>query len=131
MKIDLASYVPIYEQIKTGIKRQISLGDLKPRDPLPSIRDLAEELLVNPNTVARAYRELERDGFILAKKGLGCFVSDDSSRVVEETRVSMAGRAFDLAIAEARRLDFSDEEIRLVFGERLNLAGSANGEKNG
>jgi len=131
MKIDLASYVPIYEQIKAGIKRQISLGFLKPREPLPSIRDLAEDLIVNPNTVARAYRELERDGYITARKGLGSFVTEDSSRLVEETRISMAARAFDQAIAEALKLDFNDEEIRRIFEERMGLVGEINGEKNG
>jgi GntR family transcriptional regulator len=62
MHVTTASFVPLYEQVKAEARRLISIGAWRPRDPLPSIRELAAELLVNPNTVARAYRELERDG---------------------------------------------------------------------
>jgi GntR family transcriptional regulator len=131
MKIDLVSYVPFYEQIKAEIKRQISLGILKPRESLPSIRDLAEELIINPNTVARAYRELEQDGFIIARKGVGSFVSEDSAVRLKETRISLAAFALDQAIAEAEKLDFSSDEIRRIFDERMRLAGENEGENNG
>jgi GntR family transcriptional regulator len=69
IKVDTSSFVPIYEQIKKEFKKEIFREDLKPNDPLPSIRDLATELLINPNTVARAYRELEMEGFIYTRKG--------------------------------------------------------------
>ena len=68
IKIESKSFVTIYEQIKKEIKRNISLGILKSHQSLPSIRDMAAELIVNPNTVARAYRELEVEGFIYTKK---------------------------------------------------------------
>ena len=62
IKIEMASFLPIYEQIKKEIKREITLEILKPQEALPSIRELAEKLIINPNTVARAYRELEQEG---------------------------------------------------------------------
>ena len=76
ISVDASKFAPIYQQIKSQIKRQIGLGLLKPHQILPSIRDLATELLVNPNTVARAYRELEMEGFIYTRKGKGCYISD-------------------------------------------------------
>jgi GntR family transcriptional regulator len=86
IKVDTSSFIPIYEQIKTQMKREILLGNLKPKDALPSIRDLATELLINPNTVARAYRDLEMEGFIYTRKGKGCYVSDDLSQLMAAER---------------------------------------------
>jgi len=130
IKVDTSSFIPIYEQIKTQMKREIFYGNLKPKDPLPSIRDLATELLINPNTVARAYRELEMEGFIYTRKGKGCYVSDDSSQLMAKERKSILMQSFDQAIEEAKRFGLGSEEIKDFFEERLDLATKASKEKD-
>ncbi len=117
--IDPSGFVPIYEQIKSGVKGKIALGALKPNDPLPSIRDLAAELVVNPNTVARAYRELEAEGFITTRKGKASFVTDDSSSLIERERQKFMDNVFDKAISEARRFGLGEQEIRAIVDSRL------------
>jgi len=94
---------------------------LKPGESLPSIRDLATSLLINPNTVARAYRELEREGFISTCKGKGCFVTDDSSALVRKERTEILNRVFDEAIEEAKKLNLTSNEIKKIFDRRLRM----------
>lgn len=77
--IDARSAVPIFEQIKKQILEFISIGILKPKDKLPSVRSLATELGVNPNTVSKAYSELEEQGYLYSEKGKGCFIADNES----------------------------------------------------
>jgi GntR family transcriptional regulator len=84
-----AAAKPLYEQIVEGIKREVSAGRLAPHTPLPSFRALAEDLLVSVITVKRAYEELERDGIIYRKQGLGTFVAESGmakSREVKQDR---------------------------------------------
>jgi GntR family transcriptional regulator len=121
MKLDLASYVPIFEQIKDQIKRDISLRALKPNESLPTIRDLAQELLLNPNTVARAYRELESEGFIYTRRGKGSFVTDNSAAIVQNEREAFLNKILDKALEEARSFGLTYEEIKKMFDERLTL----------
>ena len=72
--LDYRSARPIYGQIMDGLRQQIAAGILQPGDKLPSVRELATELAINPNTIQRAYRELEQAGFIATVAGKGCFV---------------------------------------------------------
>ena len=132
IKVDTASFVPIYEQIKKEFKKEIFRGNLLPDNPLPSIRELATELLINPNTVARAYRELEMEGFIYTKKGKGCYVSDDSTQLMAEERKSILERSFDDVIEEAKKYGLKRDEIKKSFEERLNRSLEVNqkGEKD-
>jgi GntR family transcriptional regulator len=117
--IETTGFIPIYEQIKNGIKGKISLGVLKANDPLPSIRDLAAELVVNPNTVARAYRELESEGFITTRKGKTSFVTDNSSSLIKQERQRFIDEVFERAISEARKFGLEEEEIRTIVESRL------------
>lgn len=89
--INLQSKESIYEQIKKQIVRFIELGVLKPNDKLPSVRMLASELGINPNTVARAYQELEQDGIIYTLNKKGVFVSskDNSSYLIDQAKVAI------------------------------------------
>ena len=128
IKVDTSSFVPIYEQIKKEFKKEIFMRDLKPNDPLPSIRYLATELLINPNTVARAYRELEKEGFIYTRKGKGCYVSDDSAQLMVEERKSILTQSFDEVIQDAKKFGLNPEEIKRLFEERLNVAQKAKGK---
>ena len=77
--IDVQSKVPIFEQLKKQILEFITIGVLKPNDKLPSVRSLASDLGVNPNTVSKAYVELEAQGYIYTEKGKGCFVADNGA----------------------------------------------------
>jgi GntR family transcriptional regulator len=121
IKLDSASDIPIYEQIKKYIKGKISLGDLKANNPLPSIRELAIQLLINPNTVARAYRELELEGFIYTRKGKGCYISEDSTFLVQKERKTMLNQIFDKAIEEAKHFNITPKEIKRTFEHRFGL----------
>jgi len=117
--IEASGFIPIYEQIKKGIKGEISLGVLKANQALPSIRDLAAELVVNPNTVARAYRELELEGLIYTRKGKASFVGENSSSMMQKEKVRLIEDVFDRAIAEARKFGLEGAEIKRTFESRL------------
>ncbi len=117
--IETSGFIPIYEQIKKAIKGEISLGVLKANEALPSIRDLAAELVVNPNTVARAYRELELEGLIYTRKGKASLVSENSISLIQRDRVRLSEDFFDRAIAEARKFGLDAAEIRRIVESRL------------
>ena len=117
--IETSGFIPIYEQIKKGVKSEISLGVLKANQALPSIRDLAAELVVNPNTVARAYRELEHEGFITTRKGKASFVAEDSSTLIQREKGRLLEDVFDRAISEARKFGLDAAEIRRIVESRL------------
>jgi GntR family transcriptional regulator len=119
IKIDTSSFIPIYEQIKAQFKLRMAAHILKPNDPLPSIRELATELLINPNTVARAYRELEKEGFIYTRKGKGSFVSDNSFSLAKKTRIENLNKIFDNAIEIARGYELTPNSIKKLFQQRL------------
>ena len=119
IKVDARDFMPLYEQVKSEIRRLAAVGAVKPHDPLPSIRELAAEVLINPNTVARAYRELEQEGLIVTQKGRGSFLA--ARRVQEADRILEAHliRKLDEAIGELRKFGVSPAEIRKRFEERL------------
>ena len=77
--LDYRDARPIYSQIIDGFREQIAAGVLNPGDKLPSVRDLASELAINPNTIQRSYRQLEQEGWIVSIQGKGCFVSGEIS----------------------------------------------------
>jgi GntR family transcriptional regulator len=119
IKIDPSSFVPIYEQIKKQVRSRIVAGFWRPGDPLPSIRDLAAEMIINPNTVARAYRELEKEGVIHTRKGKGCFVAAVSPPLAEEERLRHVDQVFSRAIEEAAGLGADRAEMQRVFDDCL------------
>ena len=102
---------PLYQQIIDGLKGEIAQGRLAPGSPLPSVRALAEDLLVSVITVKRAYEELEHDGIIYRRQGLGTFVAENGSTRSLELKI---GRAEDLmreALREAREAGWNTEAI--------------------
>jgi len=114
-----SSGVPIYLQLMEQVKHAIETGALRPGEQLPGIRPLAEELVINPNTVAKAYRELEHDGVIELRQGAGAFVSP-KARAQKQTDKLRAGKdAVADAIARLRKSGLSDEEIRRLFEAEL------------
>lgn len=125
--IDTSRFTPIYEQIKSGLKGKISLGALKANEPLPSIRDLAAELVVNPNTVARAYRELESEGFITTRKGKASYVTENSPSLIRQERQRLIDEVFERAVSEARKFGLGEEEIREIVESRLKAQPKSGG----
>jgi GntR family transcriptional regulator len=109
--VDPQSGVPLYLQLIEQIKRSVALGTLAPGEQLPTVKALALELTVNPNTVARVYRELERDGVIDTSPGRGSFVSTNGAGVEARRAVADVARsAFEAAVREAKSLGLSREE---------------------
>ena len=107
--------VPIYLQIVNQIKYLIASGRLKAEEELPPIRVLAERLIVNPNTVARAYRELEAAGLVEKRRTAGTYVSDQGSPLARRQRVKILSGRIDALLAEARQMDVHfDELIQLI-----------------
>ena len=121
--LDYRDARPIYTQIIDGMKEQISTGVLQSGDKLPSVRELASQLAINPNTIQRAYRSLEVDGWIATVPGKGCFVcSNDDTRDRERQRWF---HAFDDATTALIALGVS----RQTLMERVGRGGK-NNEKN-
>lgn len=101
---------PLYLQIMDEVRRAIVVGTLRAEDPLPSVRELAAELVVNPRTVSQAYQELEREGLIYVRRGQGTFVSPAARRGGRERR-SLARAVAKRALLEARRNGLGVEEL--------------------
>ncbi len=116
--IDSRSAVPVYEQLKRQIVLNIVTGRLTDGDKLPSIRELAAALLINPNTVAKTYTQLEADGFVLSRKGLGVFVSA-GGREMQSDRFEIFEQLTDDFTSKAAGLGFSSEEIIKALSDRL------------
>ena len=124
--------VPIYLQLMEQVKHSIETGALRPGEQLPGIRPLAEELVINPNTVAKAYRELEHEGVIELRHGAGAFVSGNA-RAKSMTDKFLAGQVIVAAAVEKLRArGVTDEEIRRLFeAELAGLAGPAGLSRTG
>ena len=113
-----SSGVPVYLQLIEQVKHAIDLGALRPGDQLPAIRRVAEDLVINPNTVAKAYRDLEHAGVIELRQGAGAFVSDNGST----SRVTQVKRAQPVLQAAVDRLvanGLTPDEIRRLFEAEL------------
>ena len=117
--IDPNGGVPIYLQIINQVKKAAATGLLQPGDQLPSVRDLAAELTINPNTVARAYHELEREGIIYTERGKGTFLAGGEPRLLPGERQKILEKAIDALLVEAHHLRFSRDEVREIFNRRL------------
>lgn len=102
---------PIARQITDGIKRQIAGGDLLPGDVLPSVRGLAQQLSINPNTVAKAYAELTAEGWLLSRTGLGLFVAEQRQRLSDAERERRLAEAVDRFVSDVIGLDMPQQTI--------------------
>ena len=109
-----ADGVPIYLQIVQQVKYLVAAGRLAPGEELPPIRALAERLVINPNTVARAYRELERMGVVVKRSTTGTFVSEQAALTRQEALAALTPRVDDLVIEASRREVAGDELVELV-----------------
>jgi GntR family transcriptional regulator len=110
--------VPIYLQIVNQVKYLAACGRLAAGDELPSIRALAEQLLVNPNTVARAYRELEQAGVVEKRRTAGTFVSAAGSPLARRERLKIIAQRADALLVEARQMNVGLEDVVALLRER-------------
>ncbi len=117
--------VPIYLQIVQQVKYLVAAGRLTPGEELPPIRVLAEQLLINPNTVARAYRELEIAGIVNKRRTAGTYVSDAGSPLAKRERVKILTERIDALLAEAGQMNIDVEEVIELLRERERLMKSA------
>jgi GntR family transcriptional regulator len=110
--------VPIYLQIVNQVKYLVASGRLEPGEELPAIRALAEQLLVNPNTVARAYRELELAGVVVKRRTAGTYVSDAASPLARRQRLKIISERVDALLAEARQMNIDIDQLIELIQER-------------
>jgi GntR family transcriptional regulator len=114
--MDFDDRTPIYTQIMDLIKRRIAVGELKAGQQLPSVRDLAQQVVVNPNTVQKAYLELEREGYVGTQRGTGTFVSGDHD-TVDLLRQGLARGIVETYVVGMRSLGYSPDEMTAMAAE--------------
>ncbi len=130
LQIDSESKVPIYVQIEEQIRALIAAGQLRPGERLPTIRELAAELRVNYNTVARAYLELDHDGIISTQQGRGTFVAGvPNEEQMARKRHRKLHAVVRSALDEARMLGYDPQEIAEAFDEELTVWREKNGDE--
>lgn len=133
VNLDPGEARPLYLQIMDEVRRSLVIGTLKPEDPVPSVRELASELVVNPRTVLQAYRELEREGVLYVRRGQGTFVASGAQPSVDDRRELGLGVA-RRALLEGRRNGFGLEELvdmmRDVAAEESDLAAQTTRSKS-
>src|SRR5438874_440446 len=113
--------LPIYLQIVNQVKYLIASRRLTPGEEIPPIRVLAQELLVNPNTVARAYLELEREGVVAKKHGSGTYISENASPLARRERLKILQERIDALLVEASHLNVSFDELTGLLKQRRQI----------
>jgi len=119
IKIDGTIHTPIYEQIYNQIIFAVASANLRAGEQLPSVRQLATELIINPNTVARAYRELEREKIVSSQRGVGLFVTKRASEVCLTAREKIIRKTLIESLSEAASSGVENEKIRKMIEEGL------------
>ncbi len=119
-RVDTTAAVPVYAQLVEQVKHAIASGTLQAGEALPSRRELAMQLEINPLTVLKAYKELEADGMIEIRQGLGCFVTAAPQTATEDYRRASLLAAIDQAITRAREFGVDDRELVDLLRNRLN-----------
>ncbi len=119
MQISSGSETPIYQQLVEQISGAIARGELRTGDKLPAVRALAAELVINPNTVARAYTLLEQSGLVTTKTGSGTFVSDPALRQADAAQINILAERMDTLISRAVNLGLDRSALVALFEKRL------------
>ena len=112
VKIDKDSHRPFYEQLVIGIKEDILQGILEPGDQIPSVREMAKILLMNPNTISKAYKVQESEQVLVTVKGKGTFVKQVESRPRDLRRIEELQQQFNELVIEAKHLQVNETEIK-------------------
>jgi GntR family transcriptional regulator len=132
LRINFSSGVPIYQQLMEQIKHAVETGAIRSGEQLPTIRKIAEELTMNPNTAARAYRELEHEGFIEVRHGSGAYVAERGGFSSKAGGIRRAGEVLRPAMERGVALGLSESELRRVFEDELaRLQDDAAAERRG
>jgi GntR family transcriptional regulator len=113
--------VPIYLQVVNQVKYLVAAGRLSAGEELPPIRALAEKLVVNPNTIARAYRELEMAGIVEKRRTAGTYITDQGSPLAKRERLKILTERIDQLLAEALHMNVSVDEIRKLVDQRYSV----------
>ncbi|GAB1475660.1 GntR family transcriptional regulator [Bacillota bacterium] len=122
-QLDLKSRASIYEQIVDNIKELILAGVLTAEEKLPSVRELSKTLTVNPNTIQKAYRELEYQGFIYTVAGLGTFVAEAADKAIDARRVEEVTEGLRRGIRELAFLGLPEERVSVLLNDLLKERG--------
>jgi GntR family transcriptional regulator len=125
LNIDPRSHVPIYLQIAEGIRQAMAAGIYRPGESLPSLRAMAINAQVNPNTVQKAYDELAREGLIYARRGKGLFVADEGTASAQTRAQQTVRRTFDQGIRIGCAAGMHAEEVRGIFEQSLGDSAEA------
>ncbi len=118
--IDPKSAVPIYRQVMDQICRAVAAGVLVSGEQLPSVRELAAQLLLNPNTIARVYRDLEREGLVETRRGEGTYISSNASALREAERRRLIAEELAAVARDVQAFGFSEAEAMQLFREALD-----------
>ena len=119
ISVNVKDGVPLYRQIANQIRYMVASGLLQPGEEVMAVRTLALKLLVTPNTVVKAYDELERDGVITRRRGSGTYVADLKTPLANRERNRIIEQRVDALLTEAHQLGFSDTELRSILERRL------------
>lgn len=119
LDLDPASPVPIYQQVVDGIRRLVAVGALRSGDQVPTVRDLAAQLRVNRNTVARAIQDLEAQGVVRTRVGQGTFIAAAAEEAAGASREGLLGEAIDRLITEARQLGVALQDLPEAVRRRV------------
>lgn len=115
LQVNPRSAVPVYQQVVEGVKAAVAKHLLSPGDRLPSVRELAIELVLNPNTVAKAYRELEHERLIEVQRGRGTFIARPAGIPNKKERIEQIRETMTRLLVESHHLQLSDEQLLEMF----------------
>jgi GntR family transcriptional regulator len=130
LRIDPRSSTPIYEQIELGIKELILKGALKAGEKLPSVREMSSMLTINPNTISKAYGELEREGIIETLRGKGTFITNNYRGKVDEKKMEYISRELKKIILEANYNGIDKEEFIKLTHQIFSELGGSNDDRS-
>lgn len=119
LQINPSSNIPIYYQLMEQIKKTIITGEIKPGDPIPSVRDLASSLKINPLTVQRAYQELKREGTIEVQRGVGYHITDKVKQATSDEKQKIILEKIDACVTESLRIGLTKTEFIKLIENRI------------
>jgi len=120
LQVDSASRQPIYRQLVNQLREAVARGKIAVGERLPSVRQLSRELVINPNTVARVYTELEREGVLNTRPGLGVFVAEPKAELSKKARRQRLVESLDQFLTEAVHLGFTAGEVVSIVSDRVD-----------
>ena len=118
-RVDPRSAEPLFAQLVGAVKRAVATGRLRPGDKLPSVRELAAELVINPNTIAKAYQALESEGVTVSRHGSGTFVADRRATMKRAEQKRRFKEGLDALLADAVHLGLSEDDVKDEFGQAV------------